>query len=260
MPTPTSTAEVPARRGPLHGLRRFWQSLGPGLIAGAADDDPSGIATYTIAGAQLGTGMLWTAFITWPLMGAVQNMCARIGMVPGRGLAAAFRLKLPRPVLVAVVVGLLAANTINVGADLAGMADAAEMLSGISSHFWVFVFAVLISWATIRFRYHQIANTLKWLALVLFAYVVTAFIINVDWHEALRHTVVPQIPQGKLGWQTLVAILGTTIQTRLCSGAGGRVRDNDQPLPLFLAGLAGGGRGEAQGPAHGAPAPRRHAA
>ncbi|MDP9268550.1 MAG: divalent metal cation transporter [Acidobacteriota bacterium] len=215
MPTPTATADAPARRGALHGLRRFWQALGPGLITGAADDDPSGIATYTIAGAQLGTGMLWTAFITWPLMGAVQNMCARIGMVTGRGLAAAFRLKLPRPVLVAAVVGLLAANTINVGADLAGMADAAAMLSGISSHFWVFLFAVLISWATVRFRYHQIANTLKWLALVLFAYVAAAFVIRVDWHDALRNTVVPRIPQGKLGWQTLVAILGTTISPYL---------------------------------------------
>ena len=185
------------------------------MVTGAADDDPSGIATYTIAGAQLGTGLLWTALLTWPLMGAVQNMCARIGMVTGRGLAAAFRAKLPRPVLVVAVVGLLAANTINVGADLAGMADAAQMLSGLSSHLWVFLFAVVISWATVRFHYHQIANTLKWLALVLFAYVVTACVIHVDWHEALRHTVVPQIPQGKLGWQTLVAILGTTISPYL---------------------------------------------
>jgi len=208
-------ADTPARGGPLNQLRRFWQSLGPGLISGAADDDPSGIATYTIAGAQLGTGMLWTAFITWPLMGAVQNMCARIGMVTGRGLAAAFRLKLPRLVLVAAVVGLLAANTINVGADLAGMADAAEMLTGVRSHLWVFLFAVVISWATVRFRYHQLANTLKWLALVLFAYVATAFVIHVDWHEALRHTVVPQLPHGKLAWETLVAILGTTISPYL---------------------------------------------
>src|SRR2546421_1305179 len=102
---------------------RFWDSLGPGLIAGAADDDPSGIATYSVAGAQLGTSLLWTAFLTWPLMLVVQMTCARIGMVSGRGLAAAIRQKIPQPLVALCVVALLAANTINIGADLAGMAD-----------------------------------------------------------------------------------------------------------------------------------------
>src|SRR5207302_11062226 len=108
---------------------RFWNSLGPGLITGAADDDPSGIATYSVAGAQLGTALLWTALITWPLMAAVQMMCARIGMVSGQGLSAAFKCKFPRPFVVVAITALLLANTINVGADLAGMADAAEMLT-----------------------------------------------------------------------------------------------------------------------------------
>src|ERR1700730_13623862 len=103
-------------------LRRFFSILGPGLITGAADDDPSGVATYSIAGAQLGTAQLWTAFVTWPFMGCVQFMCARIGMVTGRGLAGALRQKFPRWILFAGAIALLAANTINVGAGIAGMA------------------------------------------------------------------------------------------------------------------------------------------
>src|SRR6266571_5764083 len=107
-------------------LRRFFTALGPGLVTGAADDDPSGVATYSIAGAQLGTSLLWTAFLTWPLMAAVQMMCARIGMVTGQGLAGALRKRFPRWVLLIAALLLLAANTINIAADLAGMADAAE--------------------------------------------------------------------------------------------------------------------------------------
>ena len=131
-------------------FRRFFRVLGPGLITGAADDDPSGIATYSIAGAQLGTSLLWTAFITWPLMGCVQFMCARIGMVTGRGLAGALRQKFPPWLLFTGAIALLVANTINVGADLAGMADAAAMWTGINSHFFVLIFGVAIAWATIR--------------------------------------------------------------------------------------------------------------
>ncbi len=194
---------------------RFWDSLGPGLITGAADDDPSGIATYSVAGAQLGTNLLWTALITWPLMAAVQMMCARIGMVSGRGLTAAFKTKFPRPLVLIAISALLLANTINVGADLAGMADAAEMLTHVSSHLWVLVFAAGISWATVKLRYYQIANTLKWLALVLFAYVISAFVVHPDWLSALHDTFVPSLPSGKTGWETLVAILGTTISPYL---------------------------------------------
>src|SRR5438477_401090 len=111
--------------------RRFFQSLGPGVITGAADDDPSGIATYSIAGAQFGLALLWTALITWPLMAFVQMMCARIGMVTGRGLTGALHRKFPRPLIIIAALALFAANTINVGADLAGMSDAAEMLTRI---------------------------------------------------------------------------------------------------------------------------------
>ena len=196
-------------------LRRFVSVLGPGLITGAADDDPSGIATYSIAGAQLGTSLLWTAFITWPLMGCVQFMCARIGMVTGRGLAGALRQKFPPWLLFAGAIALLAANTINVGADLAGMADAAAMWTGIHSHFFVLIFGVAIAWATIRFRYYQIATALKWLAVVLFAYIITAFVIGPDWRAVARDTFIPSWPRDHDTWQNLVAILGTTISPYL---------------------------------------------
>src|SRR5258707_121232 len=194
---------------------RFWDSLGPGLVTGAADDDPSGIATYSVAGAQLGTGLLWTALITWPLMAAVQMMCARIGMVSGQGLAAAFKHKFPRPLLFVAISALFLASTINVGADLAGMADAAGMLTRVSSHLWVIIFASGIFWATVKLRYYQIANTLNWLSLVLLAYVISAFVIHPDWKAALHDTLIPSMPHGKAGWETLVAILGTTISPYL---------------------------------------------
>jgi hypothetical protein len=117
-------------------FRRFFAVLGPGLISGAADDDPSSIGTYSVVGAQFGTAVLWTAFITWPLIAAIQMMCARIGLVTGTGLAHALGEKFPRPLVAAISLGLLVANTITVGADLSAMADASEMLSGLNSHYW----------------------------------------------------------------------------------------------------------------------------
>jgi NRAMP (natural resistance-associated macrophage protein)-like metal ion transporter len=196
-------------------MRLLLKSLGPGIITGAADDDPSGIATYSVAGAQLGTKLLWTALLTWPLMAAVQMMCARIGKVTGQGLAANFKRRFPSWLLLVVVTALLAANTINIGADLAGMADAAEMLSGINSHLLVLVFALLISWATVRLHYHQIANVLKWLVLVLFAYPITAFVMGANWGRVARDTLVPSMPHTRDEWSILVAILGTTISPYL---------------------------------------------
>ena len=196
-------------------LREFWKSLGPGVITGAADDDPSGIATYSVAGAQLGTALLWTSLLTWPLMAAVQAMCARIGMVTGRGLASTFHTKFPRPLLAVVAAALFIANTINIGADLRGMADAMELLTTISSHYWVVAFAAFITWATIRLRYIALANVLKWLALFLFAYVVTAFYLRPNWTALLHDSVIPALPRTGSAWATLVAILGTTISPYL---------------------------------------------
>ena len=196
-------------------VRRFFSALGPGVITGAADDDPSGIATYSIAGAQHGTALLWTAVLTWPLMAFVQMMCARIGMVTGRGLAGALHHKYPRPLILIAAVALFGANSINVGADLSGMADAAEMLTRINSHFLVVLFGVGISLATIWFRYHQIATILKWLALVLFAYVITGFIIHPNWKMIAHAAFIPSWPKNHEQWGTLVAILGTTISPYL---------------------------------------------
>jgi NRAMP (natural resistance-associated macrophage protein)-like metal ion transporter len=200
---------------PARWIRAILKSLGPGVITGAADDDPSGIATYSVAGAQLGTKLLWTALLTWPLMAAVQMMCARIGKVTGQGLAGNFRQRFPRWLLLVFVIALLGANTINIAADLAGMADAAAMLSGINSHWFVIAFALLISWATVRLQYRQIAGVLKWLVLVLFAYPITAFVVGANWSQVLRDTLLPSMPQSRGEWETLVAILGTTISPYL---------------------------------------------
>jgi NRAMP (natural resistance-associated macrophage protein)-like metal ion transporter len=191
------------------------KSLGPGIITGAADDDPSGIATYSVAGAQLGTKLLWTALLTWPLMAAVQMMCARIGQVTGQGLAGNLKQRFPKWLLLAVVIALLTANTINIAADLAGMADAASMLSGVNSRWFVVAFALLISWATIRLQYRQIADVLKWLVLVLFAYPITAFVVGANWGQVLHATLIPSMPHTRNEWATLVAILGTTISPYL---------------------------------------------
>lgn len=203
------------KSSPSRWVRTLLKSLGPGVITGAADDDPSGIATYSVAGAQFGTSLLWTALLTWPMMAAVQMMCARIGKVTGHGLAGNFKQRFPKWLLLVFVIALLIANTINIAADLAGMADASAMLSGFNSHWFVLVFALLISWATVRLRYQQIANVLKWLVVVLFAYPITAFVVGADWSQVLRETLVPSMPHSRDEWATLVAILGTTISPYL---------------------------------------------
>ncbi len=200
---------------PRNPIARFFATLGPGLVTGAADDDPSGVATYTVAGAQLGTAMLWTALLTWPLMAATQMMCARVGMVTGRGLASALREKFPKPLLILAAAALLLANTINIGADLSGMGDAAEMLTGLNARVWIVLFGIGITVLTVRFRYAQIASILKWLAAVLFAYVIEAFLVHADWGQALHDTFLPRWPKSHDAWTTLVAILGTTISPYL---------------------------------------------
>jgi NRAMP (natural resistance-associated macrophage protein)-like metal ion transporter len=201
------------KSGPKNPVTRFLRKLGPGLITGAADDDPSGIATYSVAGAQHGTALLWTALVTWPLMGCVQFMCARIGMVTGRGLAGTLRLKFPKPLIAVATFALFIANTINIGADLSGMADSAEMLTGLKSLWFVPLFGIAITAASIWCRYEQIARILKWLALM--AYVVTGFLINPDWSQVLWSTIIPTLPKSHAMWGTLVAILGTTISPYL---------------------------------------------
>ncbi|MBS0576933.1 MAG: divalent metal cation transporter [Proteobacteria bacterium] len=196
-------------------VREFGKALGPGVTTGAADDDPSGIATYSVVGAQFGTQFLWASWFTWPLMGAVQMMCARVGMVTGMGLAGALREKFPRWVVALIALSLLLANVINIAADLSGMADAAHMLGAGSSHVWVWLFGLGVCVATIWLRYHQIAKVLKWLALALAAYAITAFWVTSDWAGVLRATALPELPKGGAAWGALVAILGTTISPYL---------------------------------------------
>jgi NRAMP (natural resistance-associated macrophage protein)-like metal ion transporter len=193
----------------------LFSALGPGVITGAADDDPSGIATYSVAGAKLGTAMLWTSLFTWPLMAAVQMMCARIGMVTGMGLMHSLRRKFPKPLVFTLALALFIANTINIGADLLGMAEAMEMLVGINKGVLVLLFGLGITVASVECNYQQIARVLKWLCLVLFAYVATGFIVHPDWPAIARATFIPTMPHKHQSLEMLVAILGTTISPYL---------------------------------------------
>lgn len=196
-------------------LVRYFRVLGPGLVTGASDDDPSGITTYSVAGASLGYGMLWTALATYPLMAAVQLVCARIGLVTGQGLAAVLRRHYPRPLLYAACLLLLVANVFNIGADLGGMAEAAEMLTGLPRLVWVPIFGVGIVLVTVYANYAAFARALKWLTGVLFAYVAAAFLSYPNWPAALLATVTPRLEWGAVPIATLVAILGTTISPYL---------------------------------------------
>jgi NRAMP (natural resistance-associated macrophage protein)-like metal ion transporter len=196
-------------------IATWSKKLGPGLITGAADDDPSGIVTYSMVGAQHGLGLLWTAWAMWPLMAAVQMMCARIGLVTGEGLGKVFERKFPRGIVVTVCCALFVANTINVAADLSGMAAAGEMLTGVKAIFLVPLFGAAVAYALVRYHYERIATILKWLVLSLFAYVVTAFLVRPHWGEVATATFLPTMPQGTQVWQSIVALLGTTISPYL---------------------------------------------
>lgn len=198
-----------------HHVREFFAELGPGLITGAADDDPSGISTYSVAGAAFGYAQLWTAILSFPLMVAVQLMCARLGMVTGRGLAGVVRRRYSRGVLWIACALLIVANVINIGADLGGMADATEMMTGINAVFWTPVYAGLIISLLFWSSYRQIARIFKWLTLVLFAYVLAAFLAKPDWGAVLRATFMPHIEWSSAYLATFVGILGTTISPYL---------------------------------------------
>jgi NRAMP (natural resistance-associated macrophage protein)-like metal ion transporter len=196
-------------------VRRFVANLGPGLITGAADDDPSGISTYSVAGAAFGYSFLWAALVTFPLMAAVQLMCARLGMVTGRGLGGAIRLRYSPYVLWPACLLLIVANVFNIGADLGGMADAMAMVTGIPAYCWTPCFALLITGLLIWTSYKLIARVFKWLTLVLFAYVITAFLARPDWTAVLRGTLLPHMEWTRSYMAVLVGILGTTISPYL---------------------------------------------
>jgi len=194
---------------------RFLRALGPGLITGAADDDPSGISTYSVAGAGFGYGVLWTALLSFPLMAAVQLMCARLGLVTGQGLAGILRKRIPAWLLWGICLLLSAANTFNIGADLAGMASVSQMVTGIDARFWGPVYAIAIAAFLIWSSYSVLARIFKWLTLLLFAYPLAAFFAHPDWPAVLRATFVPHFERSPQYWATLVGVLGTTISPYL---------------------------------------------
>jgi NRAMP (natural resistance-associated macrophage protein)-like metal ion transporter len=189
--------------------------LGPGLVTGAADDDPSGISTYSIAGATYGYAPLWTALITFPLMASVQLMCARLGMVSGGGLAAAIRTRYPRWVLLGACSILIVANVINIGADLGGMAEATQMVTGIPAVIGIPFYALLILSQLFWTSYKLIAQVFKWMTLVLFAYVLTGFYAHVNWKLALGATLLPHLEWSRGFLAVLIGLLGTTISPYL---------------------------------------------
>jgi len=189
--------------------------LGPGLITGAADDDPSGISTYSVTGAAFGYSPLWTALFSFPLMVAVQMMCARLGMVTGEGLAGVIRRRHSKWVLWGACTLLVVANTVNIGADLGGMGKVTEMLSGVSSVYWTPIYAVLIGSFLIWSSYYTIARIFKWLTLILVSYVLAAFFAKPDWAAVIRATFLPHIEWTGLYWATLVGLFGTTISPYL---------------------------------------------
>lgn len=192
-------------------VKRFFKALGPGLISGASDDDPSGIGTYAQAGAALGFGTLWTALFTFPMMWAVQFMCAKIGMVSGTGLAGVLRKHYPRWLLYPVIAGLMTANTINAGVDIGAIAAAINLLVPIPSVAMIVPITLMILALQIWGSYRLIANTFKWLSFALLAYILAAVFAHPRWNEVLHGTLVPAVSLTRDHLTILVAILGTTI-------------------------------------------------
>ncbi|CAN5595773.1 Nramp family divalent metal transporter [soil metagenome] len=213
---PSTSPTPPASSTPLAPADASWlKTLGPGLVTGAADDDPSGIATYSQAGSQFGFGLLWVPLFTYPLMAAIQMISARIGQVTGHGLATNIRRHCPAWMLYGIVALLLVANTINIAADIAAMGDALKLLVGGNAQFYVVGFGVLSVLLQVLVPYQRYVRILKWLTLALLAYAATVFVVRIPWGEVLWHTLVPQLSGGPVFITMLVALLGTTISPYL---------------------------------------------
>jgi NRAMP (natural resistance-associated macrophage protein)-like metal ion transporter len=193
----------------------YFKRLGPGIVTGAADDDPSGIGTYSQVGAAFGFGLLWTTLATLPLAIAVQEATARLGLVTGKGLAALLRERFPRPVLVGAVTLVAVANTFNIGADIASMAAAAGLLVPVPQMLAAVAFALVMVVLEVTVPYHRYARVLRWLALSLLAYVGVLFVVHVDWAAVLVHTLVPRFRADRAGVAALLAVFGTTISPYL---------------------------------------------
>ncbi len=195
--------------------RRFADQLGPGLITGAADDDPSGLATYSQAGAQFGAGLLWTLGFTTPLMIGIQMVSARIGWLTGQGLAANICRVAPRWFAISLVASLVIANTLNIAADIAAMGGALQLIVGGGEHGHAVVFGVLCAILPVWLTYEAMVRVLKWLTLALLAYVGVVFALHVDWERVLVRTLVPTFEHGGAYWMMVVGVLGTTISPYL---------------------------------------------
>jgi NRAMP (natural resistance-associated macrophage protein)-like metal ion transporter len=219
--------------------KSFLSKLGPGLITGASDDDPSGIATYSQTGAQFGYTMMWLMLFSWPLMIAIQEICARIGRVTGVGIAANMRKHYPAPLLYAIVSLLCLANIFNLGADIGAMGAAGQLLLGGPIPPFVFFFSVVSLSLQMYVRYTRYVNYLKWLTAALFAYILTAFVAHVDWGHALHATILPSLYFNGRYFTTLIAVLGTTISPYLffwqASEEAEDVRDNRKEHALKWA-------------------------
>ena len=201
---------------PVKKTQEYWAELGPGLTTGASDDDPSGIATYSQAGAQYGFQLLWLSIITFPLMAIVQEMCARIGLVTGRGLAGNIRLHFSKKILYVCTLMLFAANAFNIGADLGAMAKAVQLLRPNFDYTILVVgFVILMLLMQIFMPYARYARYLKWLAMVLLAYVASALVAHLNWNDVMRHAVIPSINFTRDQLLLICAILGTTISPYL---------------------------------------------
>ncbi|MBC7475629.1 MAG: Nramp family divalent metal transporter [Candidatus Sericytochromatia bacterium] len=201
---------------PIKKIEEYWNTLGPGLITGASDDDPSGIATYSQTGAQYGFQLIWLALFTFPLMAIVQEMCARIGLVSGRGLASNIRIHYPEWVLYTCTLLLFIANTFNIGADLGAMAKATQLLfPQINFSLLVISFTLICLGLQIFTTYAVYSKYLKWLTMTLLAYVVTAFFVKIDWFDVIKHTLIPNLSFSKDQIILICAILGTTISPYL---------------------------------------------
>jgi NRAMP (natural resistance-associated macrophage protein)-like metal ion transporter len=202
-------------RGPLRGESSIWSKLGPGLITGAADDDPSGIATYSQSGAAFGYGVLWTVMFTFPLMVGIQIVSAQIGRVTGLGLAANICRHFPKSLLISIVLLLLVANIINIAADIGAMASALQLLIGGPSHWYAVGFGVVSLVLQVFVPFPRYAPLLKALTLALFAYVATAFVVHVPWLEVAWRAFVPDLSTKTSYIVAIVAIFGTTISPYL---------------------------------------------
>ena len=211
------------RTGPVRSFASLWSRfkrnplarIGPGLITGVADDDPSGIGTYSQAGAQFGLDMLWTMPLAYPLMAAIQSMCAEIGRVTGKGLGANIKTRFPPVVLKSVVLLLLLANTLNIAADVAAMGEVAEVISGLDRHLMTAFFVIVSLLLQVFVPYHRYVSFLKWLTVSLLAYAAVLFTVDVPWAEVARKTVWPSL---KLDFSTasmIVGVFGTTISPYL---------------------------------------------